>query len=141
MKHPILIILLCVVTLIANARASMGGQTKGSSQTASNSNPQAEKIKSQVRKVGTGGKITVKLLNSREYHGTIKWIDEDNFQLDEVDLKQVVVVNYAETKKVYAGYGGRGFSGQRVHPHYLLVGIAGLVGILAIGILVATQTK
>jgi len=121
----------------------MGFQTKGSSlpQGASNSNPHADKIKSQVKKVGTGGKVTVKLANTREYHGTIKWIDENNFQLDEVDLKQVVVVNYTETKKVYAGYGSKGFGGKRVNRHSTLIALGTLAGILAIGLFVASQTK
>ncbi len=92
MKHPTLIISVCVLLLIASVRTSMGFQTKDSPkpQTAAATNSKANKIKSQVRKIGTGGAITVQLYTSREYHGTIKWIDEDRFQIDEVDLKQVV---------------------------------------------------
>ena len=68
---------------------------RSADQSASNSNPQAEKIKSLVKKTGTGGKITARLADGRTYHGKIKLIDEDNFQVDEVDLKQVVTINYA----------------------------------------------
>jgi archaellum component FlaG (FlaF/FlaG flagellin family) len=132
MKRPTLIISACVIMLCASVGTSMGFQTKdsGAPQTAP-ANPKADKIKRQVKKIGTGADITVELTNTHTYHGAIKWIDEDKFQIDEVDLKQVVTVNYSDTKKVYAGYGGKGITGQRVNPKKGLIAVAILAGVLA----------
>ena len=133
MKHSTLIISVCVLLLIASVRTSMGFQTKDSPKPQTvGTNPRVNKIKGKVRKIGTGGTITVQLDNTREYHGTIKWIDEDSFQIDEVDLKQVVSINYSETKNVYAGYGGKGLGGKRVNPKRGVIAIAAVGGVLAL---------
>jgi len=142
LKHPILILLLCLVMLAASIRATQAIQSKGPlPQSVSNSNPQAEKIKSLVKKIGTGGKITARLTDGRTYHGKVKLIDEDHFQVDEVDLKRVVTINYAEIKKVYEGYGGKGFGGKRVGQHSTLIGFAVAGGLIAVVLLVVSQLK
>ena len=143
LKQPIPIFLLCLAMLATCARTTTAWQSKTSlPQQASNPNSKAEKIKSQVNKIGTDAKITAKLVDGRTYHGKIKLIDQDNFQIDEVDLKQVITINYAETKKVYEGYGGKGFGGKRVGQHSTLIGFAALAGIITVALVfVATQTK
>src|SRR5438270_4471331 len=129
--------------LSASVRTTMALQSGGSMpQTSSSRISQVEKIKSQVKEIGTNGKITVRLTDGRTYHGKIRLIQEDNFQVDEVDLKQVVSIDYVAAKKVYEGYGGKGFGGKRVGQHSTLIGLAAAAGIIAVVLVfVATQTK
>ena len=46
--------------------------------------PKAENIKAQVEKLGVGKDVTVKLLNTKEYHGSIRIIDDRWFAIYEV---------------------------------------------------------
>ena len=140
LKHPITIALLCVAVVLA-ARHT-GAQTSSATPQAAQ-NPQTEKMRSKVKRIGTRGKLTIKLSSGAEYHGTIIYIDEEDFKLDEVDLRQTVVVRYSDIIKVYEGYGGKSLSGRRVNPkHSAIIALATLGGLLGFLIwFTATQTK
>ena len=140
LKHPITIALLCVALVLA-ARHT-GAQTSSATPQAAQS-PQTEKMRSKVKRIGTRGKLTIKLSSGAEYHGTIIYIDEEDFKLDEVDLRQTVVVRYSDIIKVYEGYGGKSLSGRRVNPkHSAIIALATLGGLLGFLIwFTATQTK
>ncbi len=131
MQHPILIVSICLVMMTASAQTSLAVPAQEATKPAANAHPKSDKIKRQVRKIGTAAKITVELTSTRDYHGTIKWIDEDSFQIDEVDLNKVVTVNYDEVKKVYEGYGGKGINGHRVNPKKGIIAVAIFAGVLA----------
>src|SRR5215472_17169315 len=80
--------------------ADKSGQTPGPTD------PRAEQIKRAVRHIAIGGKITVFLKNRDVFHGAVTAIDDDRFQVAEVDLHQIFVVEYRDVKKVRSGYGG-----------------------------------
>src|SRR5438105_3937856 len=63
-----------------------------------------EKIKAKVTKIGIGKEVTVSLSNGDHYHGSIQSVEDDNFKVYEVDLKQLVEFKYNEIKKVESGY-------------------------------------
>ena len=137
MRHPVLIISVLLVILLATAQTSAAFQTRDPSkpQTAT-SNPNADKIRKKLRKVGTGGRITVELTNTHGYHGTIKWIDEDSFQIDEVDLNQVVSVNYNDVKRVDSGYTTRGVVGNVVTERTRTIVLVVALGAVVVGAVV-----
>jgi hypothetical protein len=92
-----------------------------------------EKLKNQVEKIGIGRKITAIRLDEREFYGSVTNMDADGFQIDEVDLNQIIVFKYNELKKVKKGYGGKGYGGQRIPTRRsLLVGGAILGGLFLI---------
>ena len=73
-----------------------------------------ERIRRVVNKVGVGRGITVFLKNGDDLHGTVSRIGEEDFEVAEVDLKQLVTVRYESAEKVRSGYGGRNpFTGNR----------------------------
>src|SRR5438046_2218758 len=47
-----------------------------------------EQIKGKLRGLGIASRVTVLLNNGNERYGSIERLDEDSFQLAEVDLKQ-----------------------------------------------------
>src|SRR5262249_30377248 len=59
-------------------------------QTPATTDPHTEQIKRTVRRIGLAGKITVFLKNGDDLHGSTSAIDQDRFQVAEVDLHQIV---------------------------------------------------
>ena len=130
--------------LAGNARSVLCQQPTSSNkpQSASITNAHDEKIQNQVFKLGVGQDVTVKLISGKQWHGRISSIDADSFKLVEVDLGQVILINYRETKKVYEGYTERNVLGKRINPHTQRVtGIVVLGGLLGFLLLVASQIK
>jgi hypothetical protein len=79
-------------------------------------------IKNKLRQMGLARRVTVVLVNENERYGSIERIDEDSFQLAEVDLNQQVAILYKDIKKVRTGYGQfNPFSGKRVNPAWNLI--------------------
>lgn len=79
-------------------------------------------IKKRLRQMGLARRVTVVLLNENERYGSIERIDEDSFQLTEVDLNQQVTILYKDVKKVRTGYGQfNPFTGKRVNPAWNLI--------------------
>jgi hypothetical protein len=143
-KRSISLALILPTLLAVNARIAVCQQPSQSSapQTAAKPNAHDEKIYSQVFKLGVGQDVTVKLNSGKDWHGRISSIEETGFKLVEVDLEQVILINYRDTKKVYEGYTQKNAFGQRINPHTrkisgIVIGAA-LVGFLLI---VASQIK
>jgi hypothetical protein len=69
------------------------------------SSPQIQIVKDQIRKIGTGEDVTVIMVSGMEYYGAISKIESDSFEIAEVDLKQMITIDYANVMKVEKGYG------------------------------------
>jgi sRNA-binding regulator protein Hfq len=77
----------------------------------------ARKIKRTVEKIGVGGKLTLYLKNGEDLYGSVVRYDEEGVQITEIDLKQVVTVQYKNIKKVREDYGNPNiFTGKRNNP-------------------------
>ena len=98
-------------------------------------------LKDQVQKIGKGKNVTVILLSGVEYYGAISKIEEDSFEIAEVDLKQMVTIAYADAKKVEKGYGQMNSStGKREKPQkshsmmiFFIAGVGAMVGLAVWG--------
>jgi hypothetical protein len=96
------------------------------------SSPQTDKIESKIRRIGVRADVTVKLHNGKTYHGFINHIDDEQFEVSEVDLKTTIVVRYDEVERVESGYGQKGLLGNRVGKKGRRVGL--IIGLAAIAI-------
>ncbi|HEY0324039.1 MAG TPA: hypothetical protein VGC66_24030 [Pyrinomonadaceae bacterium] len=104
-------------------QSSQGAQTQGTTATSSAAQkpPQlddkARKVKRTVEKIGVGGKITLYLKNGENLYGSVVRYDEEGVQITEVDLKQVITVQYKNIKKVREDYTNPNiFTGKRNNP-------------------------
>src|SRR5205085_5805816 len=80
---------------------------------------QIARIRRDVRNYGVAAKVTVILKDNSERYGEIASIEDDAFQIVEVDLKQLMTFNYTEVKKVRFSYGNPNpFTGKRWHPRW-----------------------
>ena len=125
--------------LLITQVVTISGQTTPSAPALS---PAAAKVKAQVEKKGLGKEVTIIMLAGREFHGTIKIIDDEAFTVSEIDLKRLVDFRYDETKKLLDGIGGIGFMGKRVHKkRSIWVGAAVVGGMMAVVLAVASGLK
>ena len=93
----------------------------------------AEQIKSKLRSLGIASRVTVMLNNGNERYGSIERLDEDSFQLAEVDMKQVFTVAYSEVKKVREGYGNTNqFTGKRWNPIWAKISLVAVIVMFAV---------
>ena len=105
----------------------------GQSKTTSKEDKRAEEIKWKVRTLGIASRITVKLNNGNERYGSIERIDEDSFQLAEVDLKQIYTVSFSDVRKIREGYGNPNqFTGKRWNPIWAKISVAAVIVMFAI---------
>jgi hypothetical protein len=110
--------LFCLIVTCSQAQS----QTKISSADA------AEKIWEQVFKLGVGHDITVKTVSGANYHGQISRIDDNEFEIRDVDLRQKIRWYYSEVKSVRGDYSSKDIFGKRHNPRYDQVIAAGGVG-------------
>ncbi len=110
-------------------REARGQQPQSTPQA---STGQTDKIESKIRKIGIRSNVTVKLHNGKTYHGFINRIDDQQFEMSEVDLKTSIVVRYDEVRKVESGYGQKGLLGNRVGKNGRRIGL--IVGLAAIAV-------
>ncbi|HEV2665213.1 MAG TPA: hypothetical protein VG324_09890 [Blastocatellia bacterium] len=66
---------------------------------------QIQTVKDYVQKIGQGKNVTLILFSGVEYYGEISKIGPDDFEIAEVDLKQMVAISYADVYMVEKGYG------------------------------------
>jgi hypothetical protein len=108
-------------------------------QTPKSSDARIEKVKAKVNKIGVRENITVFHIDGKKYHGFVLRIDDNDFEITEVDRKTNYTFQYSEVKKVDEGYGEKGPLGNRVGRRGHLVGliVALTVGVALPIILVA----
>jgi hypothetical protein len=94
-------------------------------------------VKDYVQKIGQGKNVTVIMFSGVEYYGAISKIEQDSFEIAEVDLKQTVAISYADAYIVEKGYGemnsstGTRRKGPTMRSFWILVavGVASTVGL------------
>ena len=123
----------------APAQSSVQQQQNAAPQSAAQKPAQlderARKIKRIVEKVGVAGKLTLYLKNGEDLYGNVVAIDDESFQITEVDLKRVVTIQYKNVKNVREGYGNKNLFGQRPNPPKgINIAIAAGLLFIAIGV-------
>jgi len=86
----------------------------------------------KIMKIGIRANVTVKLHNGKTLHGFINRIEDQQFEISEVDLKTILVIRYDEVKKVESGYGPKGLLGNRVGKKGRRIGT--IIGLAALAI-------
>jgi hypothetical protein len=106
MRRTLLVALVSLSLLAPCARPCLARQTGAptTAQAALALDQHARKMKRNVEKMGVGHQVTAVLKAGGEYHGTVSKVDDESFQVAEVDLKRVVTIKYDETKKLYGNY-------------------------------------
>lgn len=110
-----------VSLLMFGARTGVAGQQPGAAANTQSqpaqSDVKARKIKRVVEKIGVAGKLTLYLKNGEELYGNVVAYDEESVRITEIDLKQVVTIQYKNIKRVREGYGNPNlFTGKRANP-------------------------
>ena len=117
----------------------MGGPSKPASSCGSaKEDRRAEQIKAKLRDLGIASRVTIILNNGNDRYGSIERLDEDSFQIAEVDMKQIFTVAYSDVKKVREGYGNPNqFTGKRWNPIWAKLSLAAAIVLLVVVIPVA----
>ena len=111
-------------------------------QTPQGTTTQRDKIESKIRRIGIRADITVKLFNGKTFHGFINRIDDQEFEMSEVDLKTNILVRYDEVRKVESGYGEKGPLGNRVSKKTRRIGtIIALVATVVIPVIIVASVR
>ncbi len=102
----------------------------------------SEEIRTKVLQLGASARITVKMKNHQEFYGTITRVKTDFFELEDVDQKRILTIQYVEVQKVHEGFGAKNtFTGRRVHPHGRLIGLLVVGGLLITLIAIAATQR
>ena len=141
MKKSSLISLILLLTFAANTSSGLCQQPSPSTASPNTSIPDAHalKIRHQLEYLGFGRDVTVRLRHGKDLHGRIVDAGDDSFRIDEVDQRQVITINYSDTKRIDAGYLEKSLIGNtRRNPRtsriVAFAGLAGLAVILAVAI-------
>jgi hypothetical protein len=114
-----------------------GAQGQATGQTPSATlDDKARKIKRTVEKIGVAGRLTLYLKNGEELYGSVVHYDAESLQIAEVELKQVVTIQYRNVKKVREGYANPDpLTGKRINPPKgVRIGILATVLVLGLGL-------
>jgi len=122
-------LLLCVLLIVLVCPRAHAQQPAPTPQ---GSAAQTDKIAAKIMKVGTRANVTVKLYNGKTLHGFINRIEDQQFEISEVDLKTSLVIRYDQVKKVESGYGPKGLLGNRVGKQGRRIGT--IIGLAALAI-------
>jgi len=93
---------------------------------------QPDKMAARIMKIGIRADVTVKLYNGKTYHGFINRIEDQEFEISEVDLKTSLVIRYDQVKKVETGYGPKNLLGHRVSKKGRRIGT--IIGVAALAV-------
>lgn len=127
----IYVLLFCTLLTCAPVRA----------QTVKPTADAATKIWEKVFKLGLGHDITVKTMSGATYHGKISRIDENEFEIREVDLNQKIRWYYSEISSVRGDYGPKNIFGKRHNPRAdEVITAGGLGGIMLLILLFIPKT-
>jgi hypothetical protein len=118
---------------------------KSLNQQSKSASPQVDKIRRDVQKIGVGGQITVYQIRGNTLHGTVTKINQDEFEIAEVDLGQIITIRYRDVKKVRSGIGRINlFTGKRTNPSRgvkIAAIAAGLFMALVLPIIIVANAK
>ena len=89
---------------------------------------EAAKLRDKIFKLGLGHDITVHVRSGATYHGQISSIDDADFEIREVDLKQSIRWYYSEVKSVRGDFGSMNAFGQRPNPRTSKIIMFGVLG-------------
>ena len=127
--------LLCVLLIALVFPQARAQQPQGSTA-------QTDKIAAKIMKIGVRANVTVKLYNGKTLHGFINRIEDQQFEISEVDLKTGLVIRYDQVKKVESGYGPKNLLGNRVGKKGRRIGtIIGFAALVIPIVLVATTIR
>lgn len=118
----------------ARGAQNQGANTTGRQATPAKLDDKARKIKRMVEKIGVAGRLTLYLQNGEKLYGSVVSYDEESLQIAEIDLKQVLTIQYRHIKKIREDYGKRDpLTGRRSNPSKgIKIGLA--VGLLFVAI-------
>jgi len=141
MKKSSLISLILLLTFAANTPVGYGQQTSPANASPATSGPDAHalKIRHRLEFLGFGRDVTVRLRHGKDFHGRIVDAGDTSFRIDEVDQRQVIAINYSDTKRIDEGYMEKSLIGNtRRNPHtsriIAIAAIAGLAVVLGVAI-------
>ncbi len=101
----------------------------------------ATKIWEKVFKLGVGHDITVKTMSGASYHGQISRIEDNEFEIRDVDLQQKIRWYYSEVQSVRGDYSSKNIFGKRHNPRYdQAITAGGLGGMLLLILLSVAKT-
>jgi hypothetical protein len=106
MKNPLLNSVILLFALAANTSTGFCQQPSPTNASTDTSKAEAHalKIRHQLEFLGYGREVTVRLRHGSDFHGRIVDTGDNSFRIDEVDLRQVVSINYSDIKRVDGGY-------------------------------------
>ena len=106
-----------LLQIFINVGPAWARPAQSSTQSPSKDDRLAEQIKQKVQDLGVSTQLTVILKNGREFYGGVSAIDDDTFQILEVDQKRLISIAYKDVKKVRYSYGNPNpFNGKRWNP-------------------------
>ena len=105
---------------------------QASAQPSQASTDKTDKIAAKIMKIGIRADVTVKLYNGKTLHGFINRIEDQEFEISEVDLKTSLVIRYNEVKRVESGYGPKNLLGNRISKKGRRIGT--IIGIAALAV-------
>lgn len=137
MRRTFLVALVSLSLLAPCARPCLARQAgaPAAAQAAQALDEHARKMRRNVEKMGVGHQVTAVLKAGGEYHGAISKIDDESFQVAEVDLKRVVTIKYDETKKLYRDYYFRRQPIVGRNPRGNRIVLVSIMTLLAVGII------
>lgn len=125
------------VTKQEQPQGAQATQPTASSQRQAQSVPlddRTRKIKRMVEKIGVAGRLTLYLQNGDKLHGSVVRYGAESVEVAEIDLKQVITLQYRYIKKIREDYGKRDpLTGIRSNPPKgIKIGVA--VGLLFVAV-------
>lgn len=140
MSRSLTLYAICAMLLLSDGRLVLCQQpvTKPSPQVAVNLDSHSDKMKRNILKLGVGHQVTAVLKDGLEYHGAITEINDENFKLAEIDLKQVFTVRYDNIKKLYRDYGEKEpFFGR--NPKRQMIMVVSIMTFLTVSLVAALR--
>ena len=140
MSRSLTLYAICAMLLLSDGRLVLCQQpvTKPSQQVAVNLDSHSDKMKRNILKLGVGHQVTAVLKDGLEYHGAITEINDENFKLAEIDLKQVFTVRYDNIKKLYRDYGEKEpFFGR--NPKRQMIMVVSIMTFLTVSLVAALR--
>ena len=99
--------------------------------------PESQRIRAKIEVLDPNSKMTVKMRDGRELHGSLESSAPESFALNEVDQRMTLTIRYDEVASIARNYGREGFLGRRVSPKKNLIAGVIIIGVLLMIVFVA----